>query len=86
MGGAVRLDIGCVDRCRGLDPAGLDKGLQNALPDALARPAIKAIVDRGAGTVDRGAISPPAPTLQNMQDAADDTPIVDPPGVRLIRR
>ena len=34
MGGAVRLDIGCIDRCRGLDPAGLDKGLQNALPDA----------------------------------------------------
>jgi len=86
MGGAVRLDIGCVDRCRGFDPTGLDKGLQNALPDAPARPAIEAIVDGGAGTVDRRAISPPAPTLQNMQDAADHTPIVDAPGARLIRR
>jgi len=86
MGRAVRFNIGCVDRCRGLDPAGLDKGLQNALPDAPARPAIEAIVDGGAGTVDRRAIAPPAPTLQNMQDAADHTPIVDAPGARLIGR
>lgn len=86
MGGAVRLDIGCVDRSSGLDPAGLDKGLQNALPDAPARPAIEAIVDGGAGTVDRGAISPPAPALQNMQDAADHASIVDAPGARLVLR
>ena len=68
------------------DPAGLDKGLQYALPDAPTRPAIEAIVDRCAGTIGRGAVPPPASALHNMQDAADHAPIVDTPGARLVLR
>jgi hypothetical protein len=42
------------------------------------RPSAKAIVDRRRRPVDGRAILPPTAGLQNMNDAADDLPVVGP--------
>ena len=78
MGGAVRLHIGGVDRDRRINPSQLDERSEDLLPDPPSRPAIEAIVDRCARTIDRGAIPPSAPALEDMHDAADHAPIVEP--------
>ena len=82
----MRLNIGGVD-CNGrINPSHLDERAEDSLPDVSSGPAIEAIVDRGARTIDRGAVSPSAPALEDMQNAADHAPIVDTPGARLVLR
>ena len=75
MGGAVRLHIGGVDCDRRIDPSHLDERSEDLLPDPPSRPAIEAIVDRGAGSIDRGAISPSAPALEDMHSASLQTEV-----------
>ena len=86
MGGAVRLHIGCVDCNRRINPSHIDERSEDSLPDVPSRPAVEAIVDRCARSIDRGTISPPAPTLENMHDATDHAPIIDTPGAGLVLR
>jgi hypothetical protein len=45
-------------------------------PDAAPRPAMKAVVDRGRGAVDGRAVLSAAPHLEDVDDAADDPPVV----------
>ena len=64
-------------------PAGRCQGVEDVHPDAFGRPAHEAIVERLARTVDRRRINPTRTGLQNVNDAADDAPVV---GSRLATR
>src|SRR5262245_30018712 len=56
------------------------------LPYALARPAVEAIVDGRAGTVIRRAVAPASAAAQHMNDAAQDTPVIDPRRTAVMRQ
>ena len=49
---------------------------EQVLPDAAARPAHKAIVDRRRRSIFGRAIAPAATSFQDMNDTADDTSII----------
>ena len=55
---------------------------EQILPDALLRPAVIAVVDRHVGAVLRRAVTPAAPRLQHMNDAADDAAVILTPTTR----
>jgi len=63
-----------------------DQRIEQALPNAAVRPAMKAIVDRRGGTVDRRTILPPTSDFQDMDDPAQHPPIIDPTGTGLVVR
>jgi hypothetical protein len=84
MGRAVRLDIGGVDGDRRINPSRFDQRLENPLPDAPSRPAIEAIVYRGARPIVRRAVSPSAAALERMHDPTDHPSIVNTTGARLV--
>jgi len=52
--------------------------MEDVDPDALGRPSDKAIVERLSRPVDVRGIDPAATGLQNVDDAADDTAIINP--------
>lgn len=52
--------------------------LEDRFPHALLGPADEAVIERLARTVDRRGIDPTAARLKNVNDAADDTAVVDP--------
>lgn len=81
----MRLGGGAVEK---VDAARLgdDEGLQEALPQPAARPTMEAIVDGGRRSVDRGTILPAATDPQDVDDAAQDTSIIDPPRTRSTAR
>jgi hypothetical protein len=62
------------------------QGFEQALPKATPRPSIEAVVDRRRGTVERRTVFPAAADFQDMHDPADDAPIIDATGARLIVR
>ena len=80
------LHIAAVDRDRAANPALIDQGLVDPLPDPPPGPAIKTVVDRRIGAVFARAVAPTAARSQDMKDAADDASIVDPARTRLIVR
>ena len=51
--------------------------LEQALPKPAPRPSVVAIVDRGRRTVFGRHVTPTVFRLENVQDAADDTAIID---------
>jgi hypothetical protein len=77
---------------RGIDHLGVGESSvsgklpEQIFPDATPRPAHKAIIDCGRGTVLGRAIAPATAALQNMDDAADDPAIVRPLDTSYIRR
>ena len=74
----MRLDVGAVDRrCLGYR-AGKGQFLNQVNPEASARPSVEAVVDRCRGAVLLRAITPPAPNLENMDDAGYDPAIINP--------
>src|SRR5271155_4981446 len=76
-GGAVNLDVRTIDR-HGPDHAGrAGQRVKDVSPDALAAPAIEAIVDRRVGTIIGRTIPPPCTRAQHMHDPADDPVIID---------
>jgi len=72
-----------LDRCRvdqhlGRWPTGRCQGVKDVDPDALGRPAHKAIVERLARAIDARRVDPAATGLQHMHDATDHPAIVHP--------
>jgi hypothetical protein len=57
---------------------GARQRVKQQTPNAAHRPAAKAIVNRRRKPVDDWAILPPTAGLQDVDDAADDPPVVDP--------
>lgn len=86
MGGAVRLDVGAVDGGAFGDRAGRRKRLDQVSPEPFARPAVRAVVDRGRRAIVGRTIAPPGPDLENMDDAGDHTTIIDPASTALVPR
>ena len=86
MGGAMRLDISTVDGGAPGHRTGRCQRLDQINPEALARPAVEAVVDRGRGAALFRVIAPAATNLKNMDDAGDHTPIINPAGTALVPR
>lgn len=82
----MSLDVGTVGHDLARRGVIAGQGGIDALPDALARPAIEAIVDRGVGAIVRRAIAPWHAGAQHVDDAAQHAPIVDPPGAAKMRQ
>ena len=70
-------DVCAVDHSQTVDRALPRQSLEDLQLQALAAPAIEAIVDRRVRAIDRWAVSPASARAQHMHDAADDPPIVD---------
>jgi len=60
--------------------------LKDALPDTAAGPSVVAIVDRCWRAIGRRHIAPAATALENVQDTADDAPVIHPWLARLAMR
>ena len=63
---------------------GLRQDPEQVLPMAAPGPSVIAVVDRRRGAVLRRTIPPPATRLQDMNDAADDPPVVLAPLARRV--
>lgn len=68
--------LGHRTRCR--------QGFKQTDPEAPARPAIEAVVDRRRRAVISGTVTPSATGLQDMDDARDNTAIINTSGTRLV--
>ena len=82
----MSLHIGAVDRHRAPEMSGFGQGIEHLLPDLAIGPAVEAIVDRRPWAVFRRTVAPAAAGSQHMENAAQDTTVIDPPGARLILR
>ena len=60
--------------------------LEQTLPKPTLRPSVVTIVDRGRRAVFRRHVAPAASGLENVQDATDDTTIIDARLTRLAAR
>ena len=71
----MRLGCRAVDH---VDVAGalLRQRRKQTPPDAARRPAVKAVVDRGRRTITLRTVLPATASLQDMNDAANNPPIV----------
>ena len=72
----MRLDVRGVDHLHICGASAAGKFSEQVLPDAAARPAHKAIVDRRRRSIFGRAIAPAATSFQDMNDTADDTSII----------
>ena len=72
------LDVGGVDHLRVRRTPTAGQFSKQVLPQPAARPAHKAVIDRRRRAILGRAITPAASALENMHNAADDTPIVNP--------
>ena len=52
--------------------------LKDALPDTAAGPSVVAVVDRRWRAIGRRDIAPAAAGLEDVQDTADDAPVIYP--------
>ncbi len=75
-GGTMRLDRGGVDRQSHAVLPAVGQGFEDGSPPPAFGPAIEAIVDGRIGTILGRTIAPAGATLEHMDDAADDPPIV----------
>ena len=86
-GGTMRLDRGGVDRQNHAVLAAISQGFEDGPPAPPFGPAIEAIIDGRIGTILGRAITPAGATLEHMDDAADDPPIIISSGpVRFVGR
>lgn len=76
---AVGLDRSAVDGGAGVDAAVAGQGLEDVVLDALAAPAIEAVVDRRVRSVFGGAVAPARTRLEHMDNTGDHPVIVDTP-------
>ena len=84
-GATVRLDESGVDGDLFRRPGqGLRQGPERVLPMAVPGPSVIAVVDRRRGAVRRRTVPPPATRLQDMNDAADDPPVILAPLARRV--
>ena len=60
------------------------KASTHTCPEPTARPAVEAVVDRRRRAVFRRAVAPSAPSLENMDNARDDAPVIDAPRAGLV--
>src|SRR5258708_2728010 len=74
----MRLDVGTVDRGGADDTGAAGHRGEHRQPNALAAPAIEAIVNRGVRPVLGRAVAPPRTGAQHMQDAADHPAVIHP--------
>src|SRR6476469_8448467 len=84
MSRAVGAHVATVEGGCVAGPSGLGQRGEHRLPEAAPRPAIEAVVDRGARAVGGWAIAPTAARSQDVQDTGDDLPIVLPLGSGLV--
>ncbi len=84
MGRAVRLDIGAVDGGAFRDRARGGERLDKVQPEPLARPSVKAVVDRCRRAVLLRAITPAASDLEYMDDARDHGAVINAASARLV--
>jgi hypothetical protein len=77
-GGAMDFDVRAIDR-HGPDHSGrAGQRVKDASPDALAAPAIEAVVNRRVGSIVGRTIAPACARPQHVHDPADDPAIVNP--------
>ncbi len=79
MSRAVRLDVGAVDGCAPSHRTGCCQRLNQINPEPFARPPVEAIVNCARRTILPGAVTPAAPGLENVDDAGNNTAVVNPP-------
>ena len=63
-----------------------DQFRENPAPEPFPAPAIEAVIDRRWRAIDRRAVLPAATRLQDVNDARDHPPVIDPSCPRLIGR
>jgi hypothetical protein len=71
------LDAGAVDKEPVRDILGSSQGAEDVLPDAALGPTHETVVKRLLGTIDVRAISPATAAFQRMDNAAENTPVID---------
>ena len=74
----MRFDVCGVDHLRVRRAPTPGQLPEQVFPDAAPCPAHKAIIDRHVRAVFRRAIAPATTAFQDMNDAADNPPIIDP--------
>ena len=74
----MRLHCGRVDQDLLGRSAGAGESMKEIAPHALGRPADIPVVERLARPIVRRRVDPATARLQNMNDAADHAPVVDP--------
>ena len=79
----VRLDVSAVDGCTFRNSSSIRQGFDQISPEPLVGPAVEAIVDRRVRAVIRRTIAPPAASLEHVDDAGNDTPVIDTAASRL---
>ena len=80
----MRLDVSAVDgRAFGHRTCRRQR-LEQIDPEAFARPAVEAVVDRGRRAILHRAIAPAAPDLEDMDDAGDHPAIIHTAGTALV--
>ena len=85
VGATVRLDVGGVDGdLFRRSVQGFRQGREQVLPIAALRSAIIAIVDRRRRAVFRRTVPPLAARLENVNDAADEPPVILAPLARRV--
>jgi hypothetical protein len=74
----MRLDVRGVDHLHVSGSPASGKFSEQGFPDAAARPAHEAVIDRRRRTIGFRAIAPAATALENMYDPADHPTVVYP--------
>src|SRR5450432_3436822 len=82
----MRLDRGRIERQRLRLRRRLDQSGEDDLPSSRLRPPVEAIVDRRVRAIVTWAIAPARATLEHVNDAANDPPVVSSLRSRQTRR
>ena len=83
---ALDLDVRTVDRRASCHYARVDQCGKQSHPKPPLQLAVEAIIDRCRRAVIRRTVAPPAADLEHVDNARNHSPIIDPPGTRLIPR
>jgi hypothetical protein len=75
---AMRLDVGRVDHLRLTRSTMRREFAEKPFPDATFSPAHKTIIDGCRRSILGRTVAPPAAALEDMKNAADDAPVIDP--------
>ena len=73
----MRLHVGAVDQNLGGRPARCRQSCKQILPHTLRRPAHEPVVERLARSIASRRIDPAPARLHDMDDSADDPPVID---------
>jgi len=80
------LDVSAVDGRTFRDRTSVRQGFDQISPEPFVRPTVEAIIDCRVRSVVRRAIAPTASGLEDVDDARDDTPVIDTASTRLVPR